>query len=199
MSNELKKSEQKQYSDNDERIEEFTNLYKVAEQLYKQGKYNDSIQHMAVATNIIHPNHFKKDISSFSDCVENLNKGFLLLAKAHFQIKDYYNCLGFLENILHNDKNYEAMKLKLCCYERLNYKKEVDQMVEEIYKFSEESGFCDMAMKDKFKELQLRRNDLENQTGYVPKKVTATDNISNSSESSLDNINIFTKHQSQGN
>lgn len=59
MSDELKKAEQKSYNDNDQRIEEFENLYKISDQLYKQGKYNEAIQHLAVATNIIHPNHFK--------------------------------------------------------------------------------------------------------------------------------------------
>ena len=76
-------------------------------------------------------------------------------------MKDYYACLGFVENILHNDKDYDAMKLKYMCYQRLNYQKEADEMAMEMYNFMEERGQCDMSMRDKFKEIALKLNQEE--------------------------------------
>jgi len=102
-------------------MQEFTELYRHAEDNYKRGNFPETINTLAVAVNIIHPNFFKDNLEEFQNNLEDLKKCFLLLAKAHYQYKDYSNCLSFVNDISNIDcDNYEVLKMKYFCLKRLN-------------------------------------------------------------------------------
>ena len=147
----------------EERLAYFNKTYEIAEKAFRSGRFYEAITQLAKASEFIHPDFFRRDIKTFQEGITHLIKGFMILAQAHFEIKDYESCIMFADIILQDKESYEALKLKYKSLQKLNKLDESQEILNEIIETYGKSDFCDLEFKELYNEQVRQKKFSENE------------------------------------